>query len=830
MRDEALDGRAFREMKDHYIKNKNFDECIDFLCPQIIYGDKTGSTDNQRHSVEPLLQTLGIFKQELRNHDMCWRPIAYLPELEAKSKAAKAHDNRRNPGDTAQKYHYCLKDVFQAAAELEEEGFVEWMRLGDQVKKVRIYCPTLFIIQDGKAKDMTTLRMNTYKNCGRISAACQTHWEDCDETDHCCDTYLTADEIQEKVRTVLENKEKLQEITNLFKYHLQMEKKRSNRNTPKSPKRKKARSSVAGEEVPQTASQFQKLTSSKKRLCRAMEKTLRKRYSTYNVLNGIVEAGVKFGGSERGIFGATPTDLMHCFQSGLIPYLVKGVVASLTPAKKRELDYLVDSLMGKLRSGEKKDYPKCSFSKQFTNLTLLTSDEWPGMLFTLLIVLSTPPGRAIFQSSFDRSKKAKAAAAAKVQESENRRFARQQSNNDVDVNSIAMDDITGLAATSRDDNVDSDVEGELDEDDVGSFRVEEESVSEDGEETEEEEEEQEDDEEQEESDDEEAHEHEGQGMPDEDNVKKSKEYEVDFDCTCDEFIELLETLLSFHSWYKFGYPYMEYNKDQADKNIRTMLGMLSSRVVRNSGNGWKLQKFHDMLHVAEDIDRFGAAANFDAGPGESMLKIFAKLYAKTAQKRGYWTFLQQVGQRAQEFEAVTRAMMDHGMFPEFEEMFARKKEERRKRLTRIGVLEEADDDSSTGGVTASNDQQDTLPQLGGSYYHVFSSGDLTSWSGALPSSDPNYKEIRAHPAVEKFFWDMTERKKRLEKFRKENRQKLDQDKDKFVVPTEGYCKDVHGKKVWCKFWKCHTECKVSTNDGTILLRCHPNAPCARIGG
>jgi len=37
-------------------------------------------------------------------------------------------------------------------------------------------------------------------------------------------------------------------------------------------------------------------------------------------------------------------------------------------------------------------------------------------------------------------------------------------------------------------------------------------------------------------------------------------------------------------------------------------------------NGWKLQKFHDMLHIVRDIENFGSPNNVDAAPNENNLK------------------------------------------------------------------------------------------------------------------------------------------------------------------------------------------------------------------
>ncbi len=48
---------------------------------------------------------------------------------------------------------------------------------------------------------------------------------------------------------------------------------------------------------------------------------------------------------------------------------------------------------------------------------------------------------------------------------------------------------------------------------------------------------------------------------------------------------------------------------------------------RKIHNGWKLQKFHDLLHVvSRHVYMFGSPQNWDANPGNDNLIDFAKLF------------------------------------------------------------------------------------------------------------------------------------------------------------------------------------------------------------
>ena len=123
-------------------------------------------------------------------------------------------------------------------------------------------------------------------------------------------------------------------------------------------------------------------------------------------------------------------------------------------------------------------------------------------------------------------------------------------------------------------------------------------------------------------------------------------------------IELLEKILSFHAFYKHGHPF-EWDGWKADdagqSEIRSgvcksyvhiqiweLVSMIVNRLPRQGGYGWKLQKLHELIHIPYQMTMFGSPANWDAGPGESALKTWAKKPAKTLQKRGVAVFNDQV--------------------------------------------------------------------------------------------------------------------------------------------------------------------------------------------
>eukprot|EP00978_Attheya_sp_CCMP212_P000222 scaffold429_cov63-Attheya_sp.AAC.2 len=73
-------------------------------------------------------------------------------------------------------------------------------------------------------------------------------------------------------------------------------------------------------------------------------------------------------------------------------------------------------------------------------------------------------------------------------------------------------------------------------------------------------------------------------------------------------------------------------------------------------DGGSRTKYHDMLHVAEEISRFGSPMNFDCGIWESYLKIVAKRPSHSSQKIAYETFIEQVNLRLVDSAVVRKAL------------------------------------------------------------------------------------------------------------------------------------------------------------------------------
>jgi len=140
------------------------------------------------------------------------------------------------------------------------------------------------------------------------------------------------------------------------------------------------------------------------------------------------------------------------------------------------------------------------------------------------------------------------------------------------------------------------------------------------------------------------------------NIMKKEPEEMAVEAN--DVLYVLEMMLLFHAWYKCGEPFQYcncHNRQDIHKAISQMLNTIKSKTPHMVWNGWKLQKFHDFLHILHNMYEFGSPANWDASPGEHNSIYLAKRPARRTQKRNE-TFTMQVTHCLQEssvFSQVT---------------------------------------------------------------------------------------------------------------------------------------------------------------------------------
>lgn len=707
--DEILDGSWYSDTL-HRLKEYQpdpFREEVEFVLPLVMYVDKTGTSINQRYPLEPFIFTTAIIKRKHRIKPKSWRPLGFIPDLETKSSAEKTYINKRNRGATSQAYHLSLETILKSVEEVQMNGILHWLEIGGFAKKVRIIPELCCVINDGKSADQICQRVPSTHACRRISRSCETLQENADQPTVECKFLEINERVEELFRVVGMSEKEVQEDAK----YLEPE-------TGDKPTDAKAKSIVEQAKI-----DLDKL-------------------SFHPVRNAFLARCLRFGLDPRNIWGANPVDLMHAFQSGILMYLVKMILENLPPRKQVELDRLVHKLFHCLRSKERESYPRLNFSKGFSKLTLLTSDEWAGKLFVLLVVLHTEEGRELFDSAktFDDKRinvpkkwwdLPPGEATKEFEELANQLHNKEHPE-------ACMKEVYKVIPRTEEEEA------------ALTKKVE---------------------------------------QLGKDSKKKALASDAPEEmlrkCSARDFTEVAESLLCFHAWYKLGATKMgddgKPDTSLIRESVARMLAMVRWYTPRKKANGWKLQKFHDLLHLALDIQRFGAPANFDAGPMESGLKYWAKLPATTSQMRGYNTFAKQVASRTYEFQCFAKALRTHGLLDDDP-----------------GIDEEREDDG--------------LPHLGGTRYRVF-------------FNPPDGVPVgRAGNGVEIYQPSQAIRKKNCQGAFAvspvvENFLRFQPKGDHEYLPRTN-----QGNK---KFWELRTEVSLVTQGGDgkperITLRCHPN--------
>ncbi|KAL7571346.1 hypothetical protein ACA910_007661 [Epithemia clementina (nom. ined.)] len=106
-----------------------------FLIPLLFAVDKTGTTQNQRYGLEPLLFTLSIFNKETMENPNAWQPLGLIPcrKTEIGQAARNIASNCISSHDNALfNYHRCLNAILGSLAmyQLETKAWREMLCTG----------------------------------------------------------------------------------------------------------------------------------------------------------------------------------------------------------------------------------------------------------------------------------------------------------------------------------------------------------------------------------------------------------------------------------------------------------------------------------------------------------------------------------------------------------------------------------------------------------------------------------------------------------------------------------------------------------------------------
>ena len=308
-----------------------------------LYLDKTGTSINQRHGLEPCMITALIIKERVRNQCYrCHRQLGYIPDLDQRSHAQKQAGRKpANSGRACRNYHKCLRRILEPLERVMSNGIDTYVTIGKETRHVLVIVAVAIIMGDGKSGDTLCCRTPHYRQA-RTCRGCYT-------------PFLQLSLPREPINC---------------NWVLQMDQ-RILTNDCEDP----------GKED---------------------DVILRENLKAVSTIRcDSIMFDLNYGRHQWGQFFACTVDLMHAFESGVVVHVIKAFVSGMSTKTQGKVDDMVDHMFGKHRSSEKDTFPRTNFAKGCTNMKLLQAFEWPGLLVVYLVMSQTYRGRSILKYRFD---------------------------------------------------------------------------------------------------------------------------------------------------------------------------------------------------------------------------------------------------------------------------------------------------------------------------------------------------------------------------------------------------------------------------------------------
>jgi hypothetical protein len=662
----------------------------------LLYTDKTGKGALNPHGMEPIVFTLTMLREAVRQRPECWRPLGFIPQFRKSSSALERvqKQSKRTSGRLVRNYHLVLDALLSGIVECQKNPPIVRMRIGNEWKFVMVRIFLEAVLGDALSNDVICGRVQSRNSSSmRLCRACHIPQVVSDDSAHCC-KYLIQKHMERIIISALGPESDISNPGYQNKWEAFVDEMIVNTGP-----------STATQKL-LTRRKYDAALQRRKEICTQI---LRVVLGSHVVDNAFFR--ISCGNNPRGIFGATATDPMHAVEEGIIPNFVEVVIDPLPDSAKATLDSLVETLFSKSsnRSSQRSLYPRISFSGGYSSLTQLSADEKVGKLFALAIVAETPVGREILNQrcdpDFDLRKKKRARQFRGENEDVSDSDTSVEETEVPNANQVAPN----LTIPTRFSKLDYDLEDDahvqfvqeqlrlhgldyllpiLEEMGIHhsskaynivwkttrtlirdqTFRTEQVAIpnSEDAHFAEE----------WRRCADRRDHLHSNITDHPDDKFYASNPVElntrgvdqfieilpvanhsIDVE-SVDQLIELMQLLLSFHAFYKYGASlFGETGIKVIDQRIREMLSKLQSQVNRGEGTlGWCISKFHDILHMALDMLLFGASENCDTSKGEHGLKIWAKLPSRTTQlSHGAEVFITHLASRLYEQMLVNKA-------------------------------------------------------------------------------------------------------------------------------------------------------------------------------
>ena len=134
----------------------------DVMCEIILFIDKTYVDTLGKLTVEPIIFTLSVFNRGYRSRPRAWRPIGYIPNMDALAPNA-------TPDEKLEDYHFCIRVLLSELAAHQTLGGIDWTfvypkeywpKLQTKHLQCRLQIPVSFVIGDTEGHDKLCARLS----------------------------------------------------------------------------------------------------------------------------------------------------------------------------------------------------------------------------------------------------------------------------------------------------------------------------------------------------------------------------------------------------------------------------------------------------------------------------------------------------------------------------------------------------------------------------------------------------------------------------------------------------------------------------------------------
>ena len=122
------------------------------VCETPLFVDKTHLDTKGKHTLEPIMFTLGIFNREFRNKPEAWRPLGFIPNLDHLAPHAKTEERQAD-------YHYLLRILLSEMVSFQRLDGIYWVfNFGHGDCPATLEIPVNEIVSDNEGHDKVIAR------------------------------------------------------------------------------------------------------------------------------------------------------------------------------------------------------------------------------------------------------------------------------------------------------------------------------------------------------------------------------------------------------------------------------------------------------------------------------------------------------------------------------------------------------------------------------------------------------------------------------------------------------------------------------------------------